>query len=96
MAYEGVLGPSPVSDGQRRASAYIPSASMIGASDEHCYPYEWNSAGLITRSIGRTVPTDGETGFAQGSQFIKIGGTTGSTLYVNEAEDNAACDFNAK
>ena len=49
----------------------------------------------ITRCFGATVPTDGDNGFAPGCLFWKsTGGSTGSTLYVNEGSLSTA-DFNA-
>jgi hypothetical protein len=49
----------------------------------------------ITRCYGATVPTDTHKGYAPGCLFWKsTGGSTGSTLYVNEGSKSSA-DFNA-
>lgn len=49
----------------------------------------------ITRAYGTGVPTDADKGYAPGCLFWKsTGGSTGSTLYVNEGS-KTSCDFNA-
>lgn len=43
---------------------------------------------------GDTVPADGATGYPKGMQFVKTDGGVGTTLYVNEGDEDTA-DFNA-
>lgn len=53
-----------------------------------------DSSGNITRCSGATVPTDGDSGFAQGCIFTYTSGGIGTTLYINEGSATSA-DFNA-
>jgi hypothetical protein len=55
---------------------------------------EFDSDGNVTRAKGATVPTDADKGYAKGCRFIKTGGSTGSTEYINEGSATSA-DFNA-
>ena len=53
-----------------------------------------NSTG-VTRCYGTTKPVDGDAGFAPGCIFwLSTGGSTGSTMYINEST-KASADFNA-
>ena len=49
----------------------------------------------VSRAYGATVPSDGDAGYAAGCIFWKnTGGSTGSTVYINEGSSSSA-DFNA-
>lgn len=48
----------------------------------------------IRRARGATVPSDAAKGFEKGALFVKTGGTTGTTWYINEGS-STSCDFNA-
>jgi hypothetical protein len=43
---------------------------------------------------GLTVPTDGTAGYVPGCLFVKLDGTAGAAVYVNEGS-LTSCDFNA-
>lgn len=51
------------------------------------------STALLMAS-GITVPSDGDTGYATGCLFQHTDGGDGTSLYVNEGDEDA-CDFNA-
>ncbi len=51
---------------------------------------EWDESDMVRRAKGATLPTDGDTGYATGCQFIVTSGGTGSTVYINEGTSSSA------
>lgn len=49
----------------------------------------------VLEARGASLPTDGDAGYAKGCKFILTGGSTGTTVYVNEGSSTSA-DFNAE
>lgn len=73
-------------------------AQKLGASHKVGTPssvtvLEVDQAFNVVKAKGATLPSDGDSGFAKGCQFIKTGGALGTTVYINEGSESAA-DFN--
>lgn len=47
----------------------------------------------VLLSVGATLPSDGDSGYAKGCMFIVSGGTINTTMYVNDGDATTA-DFN--
>jgi hypothetical protein len=47
----------------------------------------------VLLSVGATLPSDGDSGYAKGCMFIVSSGGINTTMFVNDG-DESACDFN--
>lgn len=54
---------------------------------------EKDSAGNVSSAKGTTVPTDTESGFAVGCEFIDTNAAAGAQVFLNEGS-TSSCDFN--
>lgn len=72
---------------QKTGVSKIPGTTTVTVTDI-------GAATNVDRSFGATVPADGETGYAIGSEFHVSAGVLGATVYYNEGSATS-CAFRA-